>query len=58
VIADADGALSRDPWSYGRPVPVADPSGGRVLAGPFRPDEPSLSPGERALLRTYLRTLA
>jgi hypothetical protein len=57
VIADVDGALSRDQWSYGQPVPVADPDGGRALARPFLPEEPGLSSDDRALLRAYLATL-
>jgi hypothetical protein len=56
VIADADGGLSRDPWTFGQPVPVADPSGRPALARPFLPDEPGLSAEDRALLRAYLGT--
>jgi hypothetical protein len=57
VIADARGGLSRDPWSFGQPVPLADTSGGRALARPFLPDEPGLAAEDRALLRAYLGTL-
>jgi hypothetical protein len=57
VIAETGGALSRDPWSYGQPVPVADGTGGRLVAGPFQPEEPGLTEDERALLRAYLLTL-
>lgn len=58
VIADDAGGLTRDPWSFGRPLPIGDAAGGRVLARPYGTDEPGLSVDERELLRAYLRTLA